>query len=148
MQRTWKPTTAGIMTVIAGAIGIGRGVFVLVLGGILGKVGALTEEFSDLINQWVGMIMPGMTDFPEFLTKVIGMSSTLLIVIGAIMLAFGIVALVGGIQALRRRRWGLALAGAILSLPCAIVLGILSIIFVSLGRDEFASAEEGEGIIT
>lgn len=143
MERTWKPTTAGILTVIAGAIGIGQGTFVLFIGKVVGTLGALSEEFSDLISEWSGMIMPGMTDFPEILTKVFGISSTLLTVIGAIMLAFGIVALVGGIHALRRRNWGLALAGAILSLPSACVLGILSIIFVSLGRREFTATQEG-----
>jgi hypothetical protein len=51
------------------------------------------------------------------------------------LLAFGIVALVGGINALKRKRWGLALAGSILSLPG--VMAILAIIFVSLGKKEF-----------
>jgi len=53
---------------------------------------------------------------------------------------FGIVAIVGGICALRRTAWGLALAGSI----CAVVgpsfipvLGVLAITFVSLGKGEF-----------
>jgi len=46
--------------------------------------------------------------------------------------------IVGGIYALRRRIWGLALAGSICALlgPWAL-LGILAIIFVSLGKGEF-----------
>ena len=50
----------------------------------------------------------------------------------------GIVAIIGGIYALRRERWGLALAGAICALvPPAGILGIPAIIFIILGKDEF-----------
>ena len=50
----------------------------------------------------------------------------------------GIIAIVGGVYALRREVWGLALAGSICALigPWAI-LGILAIIFVALGKGEF-----------
>jgi hypothetical protein len=58
--------------------------------------------------------------------------------IGAPLIVFGIIAIVGGIYALKRSIWGLALAGSI----CALVgpwglLGLLAIIFVSLGKGEF-----------
>jgi hypothetical protein len=58
--------------------------------------------------------------------------------IGAPLIVLGIVAIVGGIYALRRRLWGLALAGSICALigPWAL-LGILAIVFVSLGKGEF-----------
>jgi hypothetical protein len=54
------------------------------------------------------------------------------------LIILGIVAIVGGIYALLRKIWGLALAGSI----CALIgpwfiLGILAIIFVSLGKREF-----------
>lgn len=54
------------------------------------------------------------------------------------LIVFGIVAIIGGIFALRREVWGLALAGSI----CALIdpwfiLGIFAIIFVSLGKGEF-----------
>ncbi len=65
----------------------------------------------------------------------------------------GIIAIVGGIYALRRRVWGLALAGSIAlvgfvgfrilrifpiePLVGFGIVGILSIIFVSLGKREF-----------
>ncbi len=58
--------------------------------------------------------------------------------IGAPIIVLGIIAIVGGSCALRRKIWGLALAGSICALlgPWAI-LGILAIIFVSLGKGEF-----------
>jgi len=59
--------------------------------------------------------------------------------IGGGLIALGAVALVGGICALRRRMWGLALAGAICALfPLVVVpVGVLAIVFVSLGKKEF-----------
>jgi len=63
----------------------------------------------------------------------------LLMGIVALGLVLGIVAIAGGVAALRRRSFGLSLAGAICSLPSAI-LGILAIIFVSVSKKEF----EGE----
>jgi ABC-type dipeptide/oligopeptide/nickel transport system permease component len=56
-----------------------------------------------------------------------------IVVIG---LVLGIVAIVGGVSALRRKSFGLSLAGAICALPSTI-LGILAIIFVSVSKREF-----------
>jgi len=53
-------------------------------------------------------------------------------------LATGIVAIIGGTQSLKRRRWGLSLAGAICAMmPPATLLGIISTVFVTMARDEF-----------
>jgi hypothetical protein len=60
-------------------------------------------------------------------------------VFGFPLIVLGIVAIVGGIYSLRRRAWGMALAGAIcaLFLPHVTVLGILAIIFVAISKQEF-----------
>jgi hypothetical protein len=138
MEKTWRPTTAGILTIIAGAIGMGRGGFMLALGGVIGKLTGVSAELSDLMSEWVGAFVPGTVDIPLLITNIISISSTVLTVIGIVSLAFGIVSLVGGIQAIRRKAWGLALAGSILAIPASAVLGILAIIFVSTGKREFA----------
>jgi len=104
MEKTWKGTWAGILTIIGGCFGIGVGAFVA-SGAAL--AGALT-----------GMGMLG--------------------VIGAPLIGLGIVALISGIVTLRRRAWGFALTGAILALFPIVPLGVLAIIFVSMGRREFA----------
>jgi hypothetical protein len=109
--KTWKPTAAGVLSIIAGAIGIITGIVFAVLGGIIGDI--------------IGTIF--------------GIEWAWLRFLGAPSIVLGIIAIVGGIYALRRRVWGLALAGSI----CAFVadplwiLGILAIIFVSLGKGEF-----------
>ncbi len=106
MERTWKPTTAGILTIVAGALNVIAGIVVAALGETIGMYA----------GYW-------------------GMGA-----IGAPLIAIGIVSIIGGSFALRRRVWGMALAGAICALfpPPVIVLGILSIIFVAMGRKEFA----------
>ena len=58
--------------------------------------------------------------------------------LGVPLLVFGIIALVGGVSAIRRKGFGLSLAGAICALPSHI-LGILSVIFVALGKREFGA---------
>jgi hypothetical protein len=104
MERTWKPTTAGILSIIAGCIAVIVGIVVALLGLFIGGL--------------FGLPWPGLFGIPS--------------------LIFGIIAIVGGIFALKRQVWGLALTGSICALigPWAI-LGLLSIIFVSLGKGEF-----------
>jgi hypothetical protein len=105
MQKTWKPTAAGILAIIAGALQL---------------------IFGTLCAAGVG-----------FLGGIIGIGWLSVICVPLIL--FGIIAIAGGVCALARRIWGLALAGSILALvgPWFIV-GILAIIFVSLGKGEFA----------
>jgi hypothetical protein len=115
MEKTWRPTAAGILTIIAGFLGLLIGIALAVGLGIAGTM--------------MGVI-PGIP----------GVGFLALIAIPGIILS--IVAIVGGIYALRRRLWGLALAGAICALLFTLpllgwLLAILAIIFVSLGKGEF-----------
>ena len=121
MEKTWKPTTAGILTIIAGAVGIGAGAVVALLGGLMGLGGTIAGGLGEPA---IGLLLGG-------LAGIIG-------IIGAGLIGLGVVAIIGGVFALRRRRWGLALAGTICAIPCSSVLGILAIIFVAMGKKEFA----------
>ena len=104
MEKTWKPTTAGVLCIIAGSIAVLAGMVVALLGLFVGG--------------FFGLPWPGLFGIPS--------------------LMFGIVAIVGGIFALKRQVWGLALTGSICALfgPW-VILGLLAIIFVSLGKGEF-----------
>ena len=53
----------------------------------------------------------------------------------------GIVAIIGGISAIKRKRFGLSLAGAVCALP-SVILGILAVIFVALGKREFGAGRK------
>ena len=119
-RRTWMPTTAAILIIIAGAVGIGTGAWITFLGGAMGLGGAMVGGFGEAL---VSGILGG-------LGAIIGM-------FGAASIAAGIVAIVGGIFAFRRRVWGLALAGSILAIFCMAPLGVLALIFLVLGTREF-----------
>jgi TM2 domain-containing membrane protein YozV len=116
MEKAWKSTVGGILSIIAGLLSILWGIFIG--------------------TEWLGSWPP--------LTAI----------------ALGVIAIVGGIYALERKSWGLALAGSICSvIGCEIfrlvplfiswvlsshpylfdatILGILAIIFVVLGKGEF-----------
>jgi hypothetical protein len=59
-----------------------------------------------------------------------------LIMIGFGLVVLGIFAIIGGISAIRRKSFGVSLAGAVCALP-SVILGILAVIFVALGKREF-----------
>ena len=109
MEKTWKSTTAGILSIICGAWGVSSGAVIAVLGGS--------------VTWMVGV---------PFAAKILGL-------VGIPMIVLGTVAIVGGVYALKRKVWGLALAGAICAfiVPPAFVLGIPAIIFVVMGKSEF-----------
>ena len=121
MERTWKPTAAGILCIIGGTIGTVVGLialFLIWLGGAL-------VEFFLMIASEPNQEIPAVASF----------EAGILIVV----LIIATIAIVGGIYALRRRIWGLALAGSICALVPLVIPGILAIIFVSLSKREFES---------
>jgi len=113
-EKTWKPTAAGILSIICG---VGQ-----VIGGMLFAVG------SSFLARFTEM---------EFIGGVIERFSASYTLIGILLIVLGVIAIVGGICALRRRIWGLALAGSICALPAGLILGMLAIIFVISGKREF-----------
>ena len=107
MERTWKPMVGGILSIIAGVIQ-------LLIG----------------IGFAVGIGLAGSLSIPGFPTGVLTAFAIPIIILG-------IVALIGGIFALKRTKWGLALAGSICALFGPWILGIPAIIFVIMGKGEF-----------
>ena len=96
-----------------------------IAGGILAIIGGA-------INLLAGL---GLTlfAFAPFQTGLLAVG-----VLGTLFLGTVIVALIGGISALQRKRWGLSLAGAICAVsPPSTLLGILSVVFIAMARDEF-----------
>jgi len=102
MERTWKPTAAGILCIILGVIGVPISILVSV---------AILVVSSE----------PGGTELP--IAAIVGCWT-----FGGIAV---IIPIVGGIYALRRRRWGLALAGSICVLILGIPLGGIGALFAS-----------------
>jgi hypothetical protein len=138
MERTWKPLTGGILSIIGGAAAIGKGVMILLVRGVLGSA-----DWSNWLGQWgnfmgPGMIGPGMMHLPGggHLLSMLALGA------GIALIIVGIIAVIGGAYAIKRRNWGLALAGSILSLAGVPPVGVFAIIFVALARKEFNHREE------
>ena len=107
-KKTWMPMTAGILDIVAGGFGL---------------IGALAFVF-------VGGIMRFLPDVPPFLWPIFTAFAVPFAIVA-------ILAIVGGVYALRRKIWGLALAGSIAAFFSSWVLGIAAIVFTSLSKNEF-----------
>ncbi len=121
-------TAGGVLSIVAGSLEVMGGVIIAVLTigiRILVRLAIIPMHPGD----WFEHVMPFMPVIPMWL-----------IMVGVPLFALGIVAIVGGVSALRRRSFGLSLAGAICALPVA-PLGILAVIFVSLSNKEFEAKE-------
>ena len=122
-QRSGLLTAGGVLSIISGAF--------QVIGGGIATALVIAAFIGSHLRPFQGMpFLPG-----ELSERVIFVGP-LWVGIVALGLVLGIVAIAGGVTALRRRSFGLSLAGAICSLPSAI-LGILAIIFVAVSKEEF-----------
>ena len=122
-QRSGLLTAGGVLSIIGGAF--------QVIGGGIATALVIAAFIGSRLRPFQGMpFLPG-----EWSERVIFVGPILvgIVVLGTVL---GIVAIVGGVSALRRKSFGLSLAGAICALPSGI-LGILAIIFVSVSKEEF-----------
>jgi hypothetical protein len=119
VKQTWKPLTAGILNIIDGIFSIFGALGMFIFCALI----SMGSQWADLNEVNLGMN-------PDSLV-------TLFLVMGIITLVLAILEIVGGIFAIKRKLWGLALAGSIASALPFSVLGILSIIFLAMGKDEF-----------
>ena len=115
MEKTWKPTVAGILDIVAGVLGMILALLVTL--GIL-VFGAVTGGMSQL------------REIPLFLLPIILTMATLSFFVS-------VLAIVGGVYALQRKVWGLALAGSIAAFFGSSPLGIIAIVLTALSKNEF-----------
>jgi hypothetical protein len=142
-------TAGGVLSIMDGALEV-------VGGGIMMGLAIAHRDMFGLVGHGVW----GGTPFIR--SSLFGDVSLIwLINVGVPLLVLGVVGIAGGVWAIRRRVFGLSLAGAICALPSVIfavplgwaigvginaaltslILGILAIVFVALGKREF----RGEG---
>jgi len=119
VQRTWKPTTAGILNIITGAL------------NALGAIGLIIAIIA-IGNIDIMRFLPP-EDAP-FIAPLIGTILIILLVLSIIEAVFPII---GGVFALQRRKWGWALAGSIVAILGTFPLGLASTIFVAMAKNEF-----------
>ena len=111
MEKTWKPMVAGILDIVSGA-------FALIC--VFGLVIAIIVIGSDFVA----------SEVPDFVTAILWTISIPFLIIG-------VLALIGGIYALQRKKWGLALAGSIATTVFWFFVGIPTIVFTAQSKDEF-----------
>lgn len=114
--KTIMPLLAGVFLIIAGIDGLSFWAFIAFIGGAIAGV------------PLVGGVLGGI-----------------LIVCGAIGVIFGILALVGGVMALQRKMWALALIGSILGLFLlgwvffeGSLFSLIALILLAISRNEFS----------
>lgn len=113
MEKTWMPTVAGILDIVCAAFHL-----LAVLGLTIAIVATGGVPFC------AGVWVPG--------------NVTAILLSIAIPFAIAtILALVGGISALQRKNWGLALTGSIAAFFPVGLLGIAAIILTVLSKNEF-----------
>ena len=118
-------SAGGVLSVIVGAAQV-------VVGGLLTASVLLTS------GDWE-LKLPDIPGFGSF--DVITFDSTPVLVVGIVLLVLGIWAIVGGVSALRRFSFGMAVTGALCAFLPVNPLGLLALVFVSLGSEEFTTED-------
>jgi hypothetical protein len=80
----------------------------------------------------------GLYDIPINITSI-------LLAIAIPFCVCGIIAVIGGIFAIQRKCWGMALAGSIAAFFPAWIFGLGSVVFIAISRDEFGTALKKAG---
>ena len=122
VKRTWKPMVAGILNIVGGALRILGSIAVLI--GIMFFIPVATSVGPGPVPEMERWLIPGVLE-------------TILIIATVFLLIVGIIPIIGGIYALQRKKWGLALAGSIVAIFGSSVMGILATIFTAMSKDEF-----------
>ena len=117
-SKAWMPAAAGIMSIVSGAMGFIAIAFLMTFAAIFGP--EIARDVLHSIGYWQA-----------------GIPLTIIGLVSFIILLLSLTSIVGGICAIRRKSWGLALAGAICAIFPAQVLGIIAVIFVAISKKEF-----------
>ena len=127
-------SAGGVLTIIAGILQIISVVSLVVYMIFPDWFMYIIERGSSL--RFVPFIASSLLQYIYYGSDV-GLISVL---VAAVIGILSIVAIVGGISAVKRNRYGLSLAGAICCLPSGL-MGILAVVFVVLGKREFKVKE-------
>jgi hypothetical protein len=107
-NKTWKPMVAGILEIVGGALSVLGAIGVII--GIMLFLPVYTAAGPGPVPDFGHWLIPGMLET---------------------------LPVIGGVFALRRKRWGWALAGSIAAVFASTLFGILATIFVAISKDEF-----------
>ena len=115
----WMPTAGGVLNIISGGFGIIGSLFLVFFATFFRDF--MRDYYWDF--SYYGDIPAAFFWFTGILLAVLS-----------------IFALIGGIFAVQRKSWGLALTGSICAILQGInILGIISTIFIAMSKKEFTS---------
>ena len=109
MKRTSSPTIAGVINIVVGSINL------LGVLGIIILIALLSNDyyFDDITIPFLWVIF-------------------------FVLLIFSIPSIIGGVYALQRKNWVIALIGSITSFLTWNVIGLIPLILIIISKDEFA----------
>ena len=116
-KRTWKSLVAGILDIVIGALN---------MLGVLGLV--------------IAILIIGTPDLVlerDISPLTVGQLNGILGALAGYLFIMGLMAIIGGIYAVQRKVWGLALAGAIATTLTSTVVGVVSIVLTAMSKEEF-----------
>jgi hypothetical protein len=109
-----------------------------------GAAGVMTACFSLLAALMFGYFsiaqLPSMYTLPRDMT---GVMLVVYLVIALVAAALAALSIVGGVFALRRKRWGLALAGAVAGIFTFFPTGIAAVVLLALDQAAFTPVAQG-----
>ena len=115
VEHTAKPVIGGILILIGALVGIIYGIWLVAVGGTF--------------EAMMPVAVPGVTD----------VMAGIIMICGVLLLIFGLIGLLGGIFAIKRTHFGLAILGGIFSLLVGfIIFGLIGLILVAISKDEFS----------
>ena len=102
------PLIGGILIIIGGLVEVASGGWLIVGGSAAGSVPVIGSDVEDILT-----------------------------ICGAIWLILGLVAILGGVFAIQRKNFGLAVLGGVLGLPGYFLPALIGLILVAISKDEF-----------
>jgi len=117
------------------------GILSIVSGGFGVLIGCAYAGFIWLFNFMLTMPQTQYPMTPEFPQEMFLFMAIIYGGIGLILILIGVLGIVGGVFALKKKHWAMALAGAIAATITFFPCGIPAIIFVCLGKEEFTTGE-------
>jgi hypothetical protein len=112
------PVAGGILNIVSGAIGLIATAFLVAFSITLGA-GIAHEVLSSL----------GVLE--------LGIPVTIIWMFAIPILFISTVSIIGGVYAVNKKNWSLALAGAACSIVTSQVIGVIAVIFIAISKKEF-----------
>jgi hypothetical protein len=118
-----RHTLGGVFSIVSGTVGILGALALILIVVLLGFV-INTETGQEDLSQSDSYITTVFLLFYGF--------------IGLVYIGLGVLGIIGGVFALQKKHWGMALTGAIAGAVTLFPCGIAAIIFVTLAKPEFS----------